>query len=164
MKTVIKGLPKNVPPGTYHGTVTKVTHNKVIFEVTKSTRATREELRAMVKKLRDAAMDVPNLDSGHPWSETLEGLIIEADLVLARGASGGYVKKTECDHARIKALAPVFWARMQAGDRVLTIAREHGVNRTTVRKWAAYHQKHRDELCACARVVLGPECEGQTTA
>lgn len=126
----------------------------------KSNRPTREDLRAMVKKLRDMAAYC----SANIHDHKVMDMITEADLLLARGASGGYVKKTECDHQRIKALAPIFWLRMEYGDRVLTIAREHGVNRTTVRKWARDHQKHRDELLACARVVLGPECGGQTSS
>lgn len=124
----------------------------------KSRRPTREDLRAMVRKLRDRLMNSVTFDHREQ-----DALIVEADVMLARGTAGGYVKKTECDHQRIKALAPIFWLRMEHGDRVLTIAREHRVNRTTVRKWAKIHQKHRDELLACARVVLGPECEGQTS-
>lgn len=101
----------------------------------KMQRPTREEMADALKKLRDAAANVPNLDSGHPWSKTLLAVIEEADAIMLRRRTGGYYKKTDVCHERIRKLAPVIYERMNRGDKVAVIARELQMNRTTVRNW-----------------------------
>lgn len=104
-------------------------------------RPKREELADMVQKLRDAAVNTPVLDSSKEWTE----LIKEADALLHRRRYGGYLQKTNVNYERIRALAPVFYQRVESGDDLAVIARENGVNRSTVRNWWKREKKRREE-------------------